>query len=515
MAWGLFLAAFMSMFCVLQPYSGWNVNSRLSLIFAVVDQQTVSIDDYHDREPTETGDKAFYAGHFYSDKIFGVSLLGVPIYAILRLVCLPFGEPSYNLASHVIRVGAVSLPAAASLVLLWLMMIRSGAAPRRALLAVGFAFWGSLWFGYSNVFYPYATGGAALLAALWLIMNPRAHRLTPRNSFVIGLLCGYSVLCDMIFGLMAAGVGVVYLLRAIDQAGFAGFRAFADMKGERSTGREALGLSALAVIGGLLPLLLFAAYCYSIFGEFSIPYKYEADDLFRLGMSQGFMGVTTPDPNKLWFLTLHPYRGLFFWSPVFLIAIAGLVRGIRSTGKRRLYGWLGMWGLVSYFLFNASYYMWWGGEGMGSRLLLPMVPFLAMGLGELCRRDAHRLWWIVLVVLGSISVLASFPISLIDPQVPPSNQTADLIHAHFGDNLHVPQFIYWKAFFTSNGYMHPKFGFQTWRAASVIGALFFLVFFMTRAIRRCPEKHYPYERLEVPFVNFDGNKAPLPEPRGR
>src|SRR5690606_38159809 len=111
-------------------------------------------------------------------------------------------------------------------------------------------------------------------AALYLIMFPPKFRLTYRVSLVIGLLLGFAMLCDLIFGLIVAAVAVVYLLRLVDQTGVMGMRAFAEMRGPRTPVRGGALLLATAAVGGAIPLLLFMIYCYSIFGEFTIPYKY-------------------------------------------------------------------------------------------------------------------------------------------------------------------------------------------------------------------------------------------------
>ena len=60
----------------------WGANTKLDLIMAIVDQGTFSIDDYYEN----TGDYALYKGVHYSDKAPGTSFLGVPFYALFRLV---------------------------------------------------------------------------------------------------------------------------------------------------------------------------------------------------------------------------------------------------------------------------------------------------------------------------------------------------------------------------------------------------------------------------------------------
>src|SRR5919202_2159871 len=59
---------------------GWNQNSRFDLTRALVERGTVQIDAYADN----TGDKAIFDGHTYSDKAPGQALTAVPPLAIGR-----------------------------------------------------------------------------------------------------------------------------------------------------------------------------------------------------------------------------------------------------------------------------------------------------------------------------------------------------------------------------------------------------------------------------------------------
>ena len=74
-------------------WGDWNANSRADLVYAVVDNGVLHIDDYHEN----TGDKACYPGpydiesdtcqgHYYTDKSIGPSLVALPFYAAFRLV---------------------------------------------------------------------------------------------------------------------------------------------------------------------------------------------------------------------------------------------------------------------------------------------------------------------------------------------------------------------------------------------------------------------------------------------
>ena len=59
---------------------GWNQNSRFDLLRAIVEKHTLRIDDFHEN----TGDKAHYQGHYYSDKAPGHVFLAVPFAVAAR-----------------------------------------------------------------------------------------------------------------------------------------------------------------------------------------------------------------------------------------------------------------------------------------------------------------------------------------------------------------------------------------------------------------------------------------------
>jgi hypothetical protein len=65
----------------------WNEYSRYDLVRALVEDGTTRID----RLEQNTGDKAFYDGHYYSDKTPGTAFLGVPVYRLLTLTSTTSG----------------------------------------------------------------------------------------------------------------------------------------------------------------------------------------------------------------------------------------------------------------------------------------------------------------------------------------------------------------------------------------------------------------------------------------
>lgn len=405
---------------VTQPATGWNANSRLDLVFSVVDHGSVSIDSYHGTTPFVTGDKASFDGHYYSDKVFGVSLLAMPVYGLVSVAArLLHVHPSFQLIQFLLTRWAVSLPAALAAMLLAALLIRLGAIPRLAILVTSGVFFGSLLFGYSTVFFPYLPGIACCLGALTRIWSPP---LTKRRVALIGLLLGSAMIFDFTFVIAVVVIGVLLLIEL-----------------------RRLGLARAARLGAIcagvasLPLVAFATYSAAIFGSPAIPYRYESSTFFRTAMSKGIMGVTAPKLDAMWFLSFHAYRGILLWSPWLMMVIVCAVWLARRDERLRPVAIASLATLVAYFLFNAGYYEWWGGAAMGPRLMIPMFAIVPLALVAACRPDtpvAMRVGVTATMVLG---VLLCLPVSMTDPQTQQANLTSTLLVVKPGQHLRVVQ----------------------------------------------------------------------------
>jgi len=72
-SWAIFCIVLLTAAYPVHRDFGWNENSRLALSAALAESGSFVIDQWH----TATGDKAFRAGHYYTDKAIGLSLLGI------------------------------------------------------------------------------------------------------------------------------------------------------------------------------------------------------------------------------------------------------------------------------------------------------------------------------------------------------------------------------------------------------------------------------------------------------
>jgi hypothetical protein len=88
-------------------------------------------------------------------------------------------------------------------------------------------------------------------------------------------------------------------------------------------------------------------------------------------------GFTTPIWQGLWGLLISPYRGVFWFTPLFLASVAAWPSFRR---QHRPEGWItaaiSLVLLVEYSL----WWMWWGGFAWGPRFLVPLTPFWVLWL---------------------------------------------------------------------------------------------------------------------------------------
>jgi hypothetical protein len=416
----------------------WNQNSRLALTRAMVEHGEVVIDDWH----VTTGDKSYRDGNFYSDKAPGVSLLATLPYAgfygLRRLTRadlpevrvipldpaiaaaeqipapedrLPGDTLAYNSAQlaalWVCRMVVISLPTLAAAALFYLVMLRELGGDRTRATWVTLAWLlATPTLGYACGFYGHQLTGSLLIASYALVVLADRHALRPGHvglGLVIGSLLGWAVLSEY-----TAAVPVVLLV------GWASWR-----RGWR--------LGAWIAAGGLPWALVLAAYhSWAFGGPLKTGYDFVYLEEFAEGMAVAY-GIGLPDPAVLAQLLFGRFRGLFYLSPVLLLAAWGL--GLRLAARspidqpdssaavgaplRRADLLIAAAIIAWYLLLNSGYYMWSGGASLGPRHAVPMLGFLAIGLGP----ALVRLPWAV-AVLGAISCAQILLITAAGPEAP-------------------------------------------------------------------------------------------------
>jgi hypothetical protein len=390
------------------PQNGWNENSRLDLVRAIVERGSVSIDAYHQN----TGDKALVGDRFLCDKAPGASFVGVVPYSVFNAwleltrrprpnarVIYAAGVPSDELlpqdrvvvnwpfiaALYLCAIFAAGLPGAATGVLLARYCRRLGQSHELATLCGAIYGLGTIAFPYSTAFYGHQLAAACLFGAFFLVAGEPTRPPSPAALYAAGALGVFASISEYPAAVVAVLVVGLALWRS---------RRPSDL---------------WRVIVGAAPVAsLYVGYAWRAFGRpWALGYGHLAQSRFAAGQSRGLFGVTRPRLSALYGTLFGRYRGLLYISPVLALAPWGLLRFWRAQVARRTELGLAA-AVVAYFiLLNASYYLWSGGASSGPRHVVPMLPFLCVGLAGVPRGWAR---WL-LAALGLLSAANALALS--------------------------------------------------------------------------------------------------------
>ena len=410
---------------------GYNQNSRFDLTRAVVEKHTLRIDAYQ----SNTGDKSFWGGHFYSDKAPGLALAAVPVWAAahlaLRVIRRDRSKPEPVIAErYIVTVVTVALPSVAAAVCLFLLAVKLGASVDGAgfaAVALGLAtpFW-----CYATLFWGHIPSSAYLLFAFAAATKLREYKC-PRRDWVlatcVGLAAGWAVVTDFPAAPAAAILALLALVHTSPHGG-------------RRMLRVAAGIAA----GALPCVLVLMIYNALGFGSpFRIGYPYNVMAARLPWQRQGFMGLTYPKLTILYEILVGRYRGLLPLAPVVVTAPFGIWLLWKRANARP--GTLALTAIALYYvLLNASYSVWDGGWSYGPRILSPALPFLCLPLALLWTRSA-------LAVRSLLAILALYGVFVSLVAVSTFAMPPDSFKSPMGELL-------WPAF--RGGHLSPLHG--TW-----------------------------------------------------
>lgn len=376
-----------------ERFDGPTPASRLDLLFAIVRHGTLAIDPYHENTP----DKAWHAGHYYSDKAPGTVVVALPgfwlAHEIVQQVRPDGVDRTVWLAgSWAACAASQALPAALGGCLLWIWLGRLVRA-RAAWVAVMALWLGSLPLPYSTMLFSHAQTIGLISVALWALalfedppprrsgddptsrptekpMAAEPIRLPGWRHGLAGGCLGLSLASEYTAGLVVVALGLFVIWR-----------------------RRRGGLWFL--VGVVPPLLLVPAYSWATVGvPWELPYSYQAS---FPEMAEGLYAIQWPDLENLLRLLFGPTRGLVFWTPFLLLAGLGWVWMAR---ERPAWLWLTyVVPLLQVVVISGRTWDWQAGYTLSARYLSPILPLVALP----CALGMQR-WPTLGAVLAALSV---------------------------------------------------------------------------------------------------------------
>ena len=427
---------------------GWAQLAHFAQVRALADGKA-EIDRYH----WQTRDKGWVDGHFYSVKspgVAGASL--VPYLAIdaaggwgaahgaamnARQAKYPrwaarASPPLENYGFDHYRAVAVEQEVEQEAPVIWALTLLVAVVP--AVLMLFGVRWaaerlqpgygtaaavtlglGTIVMSFASEYFSHVIAAALGFGAFLVLMREREGppRLGPVAA--AGLLAGLAVSFEYQIGL----VGVVLFFYAL----------------ARSVPRPPRAVAfAAAALAGALPALAFNWWALGSPFEFAYGSAVEESGFTghdEIGLNDdGLFGITAPRIDSAIDL-LIANRGLLVLTPVIVMAIAGIVL-MRRRGHRAEANAIAAVALA-YFVYNAGYWLPFGGGSPGPRFLIPALPFIALGLAFAYKRfPATTLGLAIPSVLFMGAAAISFP--LIGEQGP--GEWADFIEdAHLEHTL--------------------------------------------------------------------------------
>jgi len=373
---------------------GWNQNSRLDQTRALVEEGRFSINGYlvYERSSAQgatlarvalptplarrpplgrlnSGDVAKYAGRLYPNKPPGLSLLAVPGYALAHAVAATVGaDPDdwwpQTLAAHATTALSVGLVCAAGVVLfLWISRQLFPALPMRAHVLA------ALSLGLATPFFPFATilfDHSLTACVLLAVFAAQLRSIQEPGRWVWAAVAGALAGLALVINYAAAPpLGLLFVYGVWKQRSWPHALAF-----------------ATASLPFAIALLAYHAVCFG--SPFVTAPEYSMGRwMLDEGRWLGVVGV--PVPGVLVEILLKPYRGLFYSSPVLLLALlAWLKPDVRAGRTAELTLCLSIFAVA--LLTNSSFNGWHGGSTFAPRYLIPALPFVALPLAPLFAR---------------------------------------------------------------------------------------------------------------------------------
>ena len=423
----LFLTFILFSFYFVQWY-GWNEESNFALTRAIVDENRFEIDTWYN----QTGDRAFYDGHYYSDKDPGLSFLASPVYAGWKLMygLFPTGfKERYGGGNEYIVqvfgdapvVTIINRGFFVFMCMILLTVFTSGVLTAltsllvfklsgyfikrrgyRILLALTY-FFGTLAFPSSLHFMNHSASTFFSFLSFFLLFRSESIRTSLKYFSLSGLSLGLSILLDRLCLIFLP----FYSMYAL------------------SINRKLFFVFLSSAFLSLLPYLI---YNFMIFKDpFMLCSSYVDENIFKQAYHLGHdsLGIVkssiidvqplvrrlhlialSPNPNVILRILFYPYRGLFFYHPVLLLSLIGLYYMLDDHEGKAF--------MIISILFFFSFFIsmrkvWWGGYCFGERYMLPVVPLLMLPLFYSLKKLGLKIFLAFLILSVFINIIGLQP----------------------------------------------------------------------------------------------------------
>jgi len=352
-----------------------NFSSRYFLTEAIVDFQTFKLDRFRDHLGI---DKAFYKGHYFSDKPPGSSLLMIPQYFILVKPVgffLKDSLPKRSLNNFLIWLLQISsLSVYSGMGIVFLKKIFDFFSFKNSFVFALISYFGTLMFPFSTIGVGEMFVAPIIIIASYLLLKNKLF--LSGGFFAVAFLTSYQ-------SLLIYFTALIYLVFKKRSKNFVFF-----------------------IIPVVFALFFIGSYNWINFDNpfsFSSFYWAEGDN--------PALSFEWPSVNKIYQMLFSPWKGIFFFSPLFFLSIRGFIKMKKNFLTEVVFVVSAIFFYFIYFLFCSG---WSGGADFGFRYFVPVIPFICLGAGY----GLDKIFSFKERILVFLSVFQSLMAGITDPHVP-------------------------------------------------------------------------------------------------
>jgi len=305
-------------------------------------------------------------GHYYMKYGLGWAVAQIPFYVSGKLAAYAAGTDS-DLATGFFCSFQSALWSAAAAAVLCAFFLKLGLTRGQAVAAALIYAFATIAWPYAKMSYSESLQAFLIIAAAFVLWTPGRAPIAPVRAVVAGFLFGFLLFVKPInFFLLPAWVALL-------------------------VARERTFRGMLLFVAATVPfVLLILALNKLRFGGF-----------FETGFGEEALTFNTPLLHGLWILFLSSARGMLWYNPLILVAVAGAFLAWRRNRRLALFSSLAFLAAVAVY---AKWHYVSGGRSWGPRFLVALWPatFLpgAFVLQASGRRRTTRVVAMIVVALG-------------------------------------------------------------------------------------------------------------------
>lgn len=411
-----------------KPFELSPERSRYILVESLVHNKTFALSQ--DLAEAAYPDVGYHNGKYYTYFAPGVSILTAPFY---------MAGYQFQLA-QVFTYAAIALFAIATIVFLYAICRNVFSLPQWAALLspIVFAF-GSVAWGYATTLYQHHVTTFLMASSFYAVWNfKQRSKHTVLWALYVWLAFGIATFIDYPNVLLFAPVMVYFCLSSVH------------LKVVKERLHFSINVPFIATSVICLALLVLHGY-YNLynFGDFktvsgSLTGYKEIKEAQQRGITVSNLEVAKMQaekspvnffseesfPKGFYTLTVSPDRGLFFYSPVFVLAFIGiwLAKKKSSLEHSVLLATIA----INFFLYS-SWSDPWGGWAFGPRYLIPTMAILSIYLGVFLTQKKHAIvnrgiFYVLFLFSASVSLLGALTTNAVPPKV-------EALYLHTGYNF--------------------------------------------------------------------------------